>query len=169
MKVTNKLIQDIVSRVVGPEAMPLVEFLRQRKNISEFIIAEKTKTEIHLVRNLLYRLHSYNLAEYKRKKDSQKGYYISYWTFNSKRVKDVATNLTTKELEKLKERLVKEEQNKGNFYLCTNTCVRLNFDQCTDVEFKCPECGNLLSLQDNARTIEVLRERIREMETGAVA
>ena len=164
MKVTNKLIQDVINRVVGQEALPIVEFLKPRKNISEFIIAQKTKIEIHHVRNLLYRLHSYNLAEYKRKKDSQKGYYISYWTFNAKRIKDVATNLATKELEKLKERLVKEERNKGNFYLCTNACVRFNFDQGTDVDFKCPECGILLSLQDNTRTIEVLRERIREME-----
>lgn len=168
MKVTTKLINDIVTKVVGQEALHLVEFLRPRKNVSEFIIADKTKTEIHQVRNLLYRLHSHNLAEYKRKKDSQKGYYISYWTFNPKRVKDVASDLVENEMEKLRERLQKEERHRGNFYLCTNACVRLNFEQSTDVDFKCPECGTLLNQQDNSRTIEVLRERLREMEATAV-
>ena len=164
MKITKKLVDETIHEAIGEDAMPIVKFLEGRKNVSEFVISEKTKVEIHRVRNVLYRLHEKNLASYKRKKDSQKGYYISYWTFNRKSIKDVVSTLQNTKLHKLKERLEHEELNEGCFFLCTNACVRMNFEQGTEVEFKCPECGNLLQQQDNSRTIEVLRDRLKEME-----
>jgi transcription initiation factor TFIIE subunit alpha len=163
-KITNKKIYDIVGEVVGDDAVKIVEFLKDRKNISEFKIAEKTNTEIHHIRNVLYRLHNQHLVTYKRKKDRQKGWYISYWTFNKKRVKDLITHLKAQKISRFKERLEKEERNRGFFFLCKNACVRMDFDQATEYEFKCPECGTLLDQHDNTKTIESLREKIRELE-----
>ena len=68
-------------------------------------------------------------------------------------------------IDKLKERLHKEESNKGNFFICTKACARLDFEQATEFEFKCPECGTLLHQQDNVRTIDHIKERIKELET----
>ena len=167
MRLTNQLVHSTISEVVGEEAIPIVEFLKNRKNISEFIIAEKTDTEIHMVRNILYRMQRLNLATYKRKKDSKKGYYISYWTFNPKRIKDLLLNIKRQQLDTLKERLQKEEENKNCFFICQNACVRVDFEQGTELGFRCPECGSLLMQQDNTRTIDHLRERIKEMEAAA--
>jgi transcription initiation factor TFIIE subunit alpha len=164
MRVTAKKAQEIIDEAVGADAHTIVDFLKGKKNISEFVIAEKTKTEIHIVRNILYRLHNANLVEYKRKKDSKKGYYISYWTYNQKALKDCSRRLQINKLHKLQERLEREEKNAGCFFLCSNTCVRLDFEQGTANEFKCPECGSLLSQQDNARTIEFLRDQIKELK-----
>lgn len=164
IRLTNKLANETIVEAVGEDSLPLVEFLKKRKNVSEFIIAEKTKIDIHLVRNILYRMHSHHLATYKRKKDSQKGYYISYWTFNKRRIKDIVLALHRQKLEKLRERLEKEQQNKGCFFLCANACARLDFEQSTELGFKCPECGALLQQQDNDRTIAYLKEKIKEME-----
>ena len=33
-------------------------------------------------------------------------------------------------------------------------------------KLECPECGELLNQQDNAKTIENLREKIKEMESA---
>ncbi len=167
MKVTAKKAQEIVTEAVGADALEMVEFLKGKKNISEFIIAEKTKTEIHSVRNVLYRLHNYNLAQYKRKKDSKKGYYISYWTYNPKALHDVAHKLKKTKLNRLRERLEKEEKNIGGFFMCNSVCIRLDFEQGTEHDFRCPECGELMNQQDNARTIEVLREEIKKLEIKA--
>lgn len=166
MRVTAKKAQEIIEEAVGADAMPIVDFLKGKKNISEFVVGEKTKTEIHIVRNVLYRLHNATLADYKRKKDSKKGYYISYWTFNQKALRDVSHRLQKNKLNKLQERLEKEEKNAGCFFLCSNTCVRMDFEQGTIHDFKCPECGSLLSQQDNTRTIEFLRGQIKELETA---
>ena len=164
MRITKKVLENTVIEAIGEEAMPIVEYIKKRKNISEFVIAEKTNTEIHFVRNILYKLHNLNLATYKRKKDSKKGYYISYWTFHPKRIKDVVLNMNKSKLEKLQERLLKEEKNKGSFFLCPNTCARLDFEQSIEIDFKCPECGSLMAQQDNTRTIEFLKEKIKALE-----
>src|SRR3989338_3876455 len=164
IRLTNKLNEEILIETVGADALPIIEFLKNRKNISEFIIAEKTNVEIHQIRNILYRMHNQNLASYRRKKDSKKGYYISYWTYNPKRIKFFVISLYQQKLEKLRTRLIREEKNKGCFFLCSNACARLDFEQSSELCFKCPECGSLLNQQDNTRTIDHLKEQIKEIE-----
>lgn len=164
VRLTQKLINETIVEAIGEEAVTIVEFLKDKENISEFIISEETEIEIHKVRNILYKMQEENLAIYKRKKDSVKGYYISYWTFYPKRVKDLIQSLKNRKLDVLKQRLEKEEANKDCFFMCPNACVRLDFERGVEVAFKCPECGTLLTQQDNSRTIDNLKEKIKEME-----
>ncbi|MFH2028901.1 MAG: hypothetical protein ABIJ08_07200 [Nanoarchaeota archaeon] len=161
---TNKKIQDTVGLVGGEPAIKIVDFLKDKKNISEFIIADKTKLDMQTTRSILYKLNGDNIATYIRKKDRTKGWYISYWTFNKKGVKDFIVKLKKTRIDKLNERLEKEEANRGNFYICSKACVRLDFDQSTEFEFKCPECGGLLNMQDNAKTIDNIKLKIKELE-----
>jgi len=165
MVLTNKQIEDSIAEIVGEDVLPVVRFLKNRKNISEFKIAEKVELEVNQTRNMLYRLHQYNLVTYNRKKDRVKGWYISYWTLNQKCIKSLIINTAKDKLAALKEKLIKEEANKGSFFLCPNICVRLDFDKATDFDYKCPECGSLLSQQDNTKTIENLKKKIKEMES----
>ena len=163
MRITNNKIYETVGEIVGEDSLKVVEFLKDKKNISDFKIAEKVNSDIHEIRNILYRLYNHNLVSYYRKKDRQKGWYISYWTFNKKRVGDLMKNLYFSKIEKFSNRLEEEESNKGNIYLCPNACVRLNFEKATDVEFKCPECGSILNHQDNEKTISFLKNKIKEL------
>ena len=164
MRITNNKIYETVREIVGEDSLKVVEFLKDKKNISDFKIAEKVKTDIHEIRNILYRLYNHNLVSYYRKKDRQKGWYISYWTFNKKRIKDLMNQLHSSKIEKFSNRLKEEEANKGNIYLCPNACIRVNFEKATDFEFKCPECGNILNHQDNEKTLSFLKNKIRELE-----
>ena len=164
MILTNKKLFEVVEEIVGEAGVDIVKYLKDRKNISEFIIAEKTKLDMQTTRHILYKLNDYNIASYIRKKDRKKGWYISYWTFNRKRVKDLVNKLKKERLEKLKEQLKREEENHGNFFICTKACARLDFDQATETQFKCPECGSLLNQQDNSKTIGNIKEKIKELE-----
>ncbi|MBW2976897.1 hypothetical protein KY347_05615 [Candidatus Woesearchaeota archaeon] len=166
MRITNNKIFETVKEVVGEDSLKVVEYLKDKKNISDFKIAEKVKSDIHEIRNILYRLYNHNLVTYYRKKDRQKGWYISYWTFNKKRIKDVMKNLHYSKIEKFTERLKEEEKNRGNFYLCPNACVRVNFEKASDFEFKCPECGSVLNHQDNEKTIDFLKSKLKEIKMG---
>lgn len=163
-KLKKSDVNEIIAGRVGKEAIPIVDFLRGKENISEFIIAEKLKIDVHEIRKALYALHSQNLVTYYRKKDRIKGWYISYWTFNEKKVKDLVERMRKEKLEKFKERLEKELKNKGSFFICPNACVRVSFDEAFDLNFRCPECGAILIHQDNSRTIEVLKDKISELE-----
>ncbi len=164
MKITNGKIYETVKEAVGEDSLKVVEFLKDKKNISDFKIAEKTDTDIHQIRNILYRLYNQNLVTYYRKKDRQKGWYISYWTFNKRRIKDLMEILKKQKFERFNERLIEEESNKNNFYLCPNACARLNFDKATDFEFRCPECGNILNHQSNEKTIDFLKNEIKSLK-----
>ncbi|MCK5283841.1 MAG: hypothetical protein KAK00_10670 [Nanoarchaeota archaeon] len=155
---------DTIFIVAGESGVRVVNFLGDKKNVSEFVIADKLKLDMQTIRNTLYKLHTHNIASYIRKKDRQKGWYISYWTFNKKRIKEIIVNMRNMHLEKLRERLEKEEANKGVFFICPKACARLDFDQATEFEYKCPECGTLLHQQENLRTIEHLKEKIKEIE-----
>ena len=144
--------------------MPVVEYLKGRKDISEFQIAKSIKADVGYVRQMLYKLQNQNLVTYFRKKDRQKGWYISYWTFNQRSVPELALAIKRNKLQHLKERLEREEQHKGLFYICPKFCSRMSFEEATDVNFRCPECGNALQNQDNEKTIDRIRENIMQIE-----
>jgi len=162
MKLTNKIIESVVLDVAGEDVLPLVKYLKDRKNVSEFKLAASIKKEINATRNMLYRLYENNLVSFIRKKDKKKGWYIYYWTFNLKRVKDLVRSLKKKRLEKLKNRVEREKG--GNFFLCPNKCIRLNFEQATEFEFKCPECGTLMDQEENKEKIDEIEKEIKELE-----
>ena len=166
MKITNSKINEIIKEAIGEDSLKVVEFLKDKKNISDFKIAEKTDTDIHEIRNILYRLYNQNLVSYYRKKDRQKGWYISYWTFNKKRIKELLDKTNKEKLARYSIRLKEEEANLGNFYLCPNACVRVGFEKAVDLEYRCPECGNILNHQDNTKTIDVIKEQIKKLEVN---
>lgn len=163
MVLSTKKLHEVITEISGKEGVEIIGFLKNKKNISEFIIAEKTKLDMQLTRHILYLLHGYNLATYIRKKDREKGWYISYWTFNRAKVKELIGRLKREKLDRLKEQLKREEDNKGNFYICLKACIRIDFDHAFNLEFKCPECGLLLNHQENEKTISNIKNKIKEL------
>jgi transcription initiation factor TFIIE subunit alpha len=160
MKISNKLIEEVVTQVSGEDVVPLVNFLKNKKNISEFKLADAIKKEVNTTRNMLYRLHDSNLVSFTRKKDKKKGWYIYYWTFDTKGIKYLYKSLKKKRMDKLKERLEREKL--AQFYACEDKCIRLDFDQSMNFGFKCPECGKLLNLED---TKSILDEVVKELKS----
>jgi len=162
LKMSNKIIEEVASRVAGEDVIPLVKALKNRRDVSEFTLAKETKTEINLVRNRLYRLYNANLVTSIKKKDKKKGWYIYYWTLNMPRFRYLAKDLIKQRITQLKERLEREKS--SNFFICSNNCIRLNFEQATDFEFKCPECGELLHQEDNTQKIKEIEKEIKSLE-----
>jgi transcription initiation factor TFIIE subunit alpha len=158
---------DTIRDSTGEDVIPVVKYLKDRKNISEFQIASNIKMEVNTIRNALYRLQTNNLVTYFRKKDRIKGWYISYWSFNPEGVDYIEMAMARNKLNELRERLHKEEKHKGLFYICPGFCTRVEFEKAAELEFKCPECGKVLQEQDNSKTIETLKAKIKEVEMEA--
>jgi transcription initiation factor TFIIE subunit alpha len=167
MKITKKVIEDVISEVAGADVLPLVETLKNQKNVSEFTLAAEIKQEGNETRNMLYRLFSANLVTFIRKKDKIKGWYIYYWTFNPKRIKFLVYDIKKKKLEKLKERLTREKSN--HFFMCNNKCIRLDFEQSMDFDFKCPECNEIMNQENNAPTINNIENEIKNIEKELIS
>ncbi len=162
MKINNKIIDSVIAEVAGEDVIPLVKYLKDKKNISEFKIADAIDREINETRNMLYRLFNFNLVSFIRKKDKKKGWYIYYWTFNLKRVKDLFWDLKKKKIINLRDRLKRE--NSTDFFTCDKKCMRLSFEQATDFDYKCPECGILMHQEDNKKIIEDIKKNIEGLE-----
>ena len=165
MRLSNKIIDYVIREVAGERAIELVNYLKNKKNISEFKIADVLKRDIKEIRTTLYRLVNYNIVSSIRKKDKKKGWYIYYWTLNTDQIKYLFKDLKVKKLEKLKERLEREKT--SLFFVCENKCIRLNFDQATEFEFKCPECGLLMNQENNTEIVEKLEKEKELLEKSA--
>ena len=98
--------------------------------------------------------------KYYRKKDSR-GWYVCYWTFNKKNIVNLARKTRLEKIEKLKEILEREETK--DYFSCGNNCVKVDFDTAFKNNFKCPECGSLLKLQDNKKRIENIKKEIANL------
>src|SRR3989338_2916146 len=105
MKISTNLIKQVVSDVAVEDVVPLVMAIRDKKNISEFKIAELITEPINNTRNKLYRLFDNNLINFVKKKDRKKGWYIYYWTFNEKQIKFLMLKLKKERLLRLNDRL----------------------------------------------------------------
>ncbi len=162
MKLSNKLVEQVVTDVAGEDVIPLVKQLKNKKNVSEFKLADALELEVNSVRNMLYRLYHANLVSFTRRKDKKKGWYIYYWTFRIKQIKYVALNLKKQRLERLKDRLNREKD--SSFFACPNECMRLEFDSAINFEFKCPECGELMQQESNENKIAELEKEMKELE-----
>lgn len=163
MKLSNQIVEDVVTEVAGEDVVQLVKLLKNKKNVSEFKLADSVKKEVNVVRNMLYKLYDFNLVSFTRKKDKKKGWYVYYWTFDLKRIKYLVNDLKKKRLTKLKERVEREKS--SQFYACETKCVRLDFDQSVNFEFKCPECGKLISQEDNTEKIKEIEKEIKDIES----
>jgi len=162
MKLSNKLVEDVVTSVAGEDVLPLVKLLKNKKNVSEFKLAEAMKLEINVTRNMLYRLYHANLVSFIRRKDKKKGWYIYYWTFKIKQIKHLAVSLKKEKLERLQDRLNREKE--SSFFVCPNTCMRLDFEKAVGFDFKCPECASIMEQESNEEKIKMLEDEIKVIQ-----
>lgn len=162
MKLSNKLVEDVVSAVAGEDVLPLVKQLKNKKNVSEFKLAEALKLEVNIVRNMLYRLYHANLVSFIRRKDKKKGWYIYYWTFRLKQIKYLAMSLKKERLERLQDRLAREKD--SSFFVCPNSCMRLDFERAVGFDFKCPECAAIMQQESNEEKIKQLQQEIKALQ-----
>ncbi|MEX2752852.1 MAG: hypothetical protein Q6366_013430 [Candidatus Freyarchaeota archaeon] len=127
-------------------------------------IGAETNMPFKEIRKILYKLYDSRIATYRMVRDPNTGYIIFLWkllplkcsfaTFKHKALLAIKS---------LRERIEYEKSN--TFYHCgMKTCQRLTFDQAADAEFKCPTCTKPLQLADNQETINMLRNKIQELE-----
>ena len=131
MKLSSKQVDEVISEVAGDDVLLLVKALKNKKNVSEFVLAENIKQEINATRNMLYRLYDSNLVTFIRKKDKKKGWYIYYWTFNPKMVRHISDSLKKKR--KIHPPQKKRKRNPPQVLLKTCRCSRITVISCCSV------------------------------------
>lgn len=156
------LLKTLASELTENNVDQIIDLLFNKKHVNEFIIAKKLGMTINQIRNILYKLSAEGLVSFIRKKDKRKGWYIYYWTLDSKKcLQNIETSLE-KRITELK-RLLKEREQK-RFYSCKTCNIEVSEEQALEHNFACEECAGVYELSQNDKDIKELLAKIAKSE-----
>lgn len=158
----EKLLKSLVDELAGPESIPIIDLLFNKKDVNEFLIAKKMKLTINQVRNILYKLSAEGLVSFIRKKDNKKGWYIYFWTLNTEKCLIRLEAELTRKIRELENQLRNREQKR--FYNCNSCGVEVNEETALENDFSCSECAEVYTLSNNDRHIKEITNKIKSKE-----
>lgn len=158
-----RIAKEVVGEVLGKELSPLIDLLKDKQDVSEFKLAEKLKLNVNQVRNMLYKLSASNLITSIRKKDQKKGWYVYYWSLDLPKIIRFVIDYKKNKLKELDKQISNERTSK--YFTCPTNCVRLNYEDALEIEFRCPECGSILQEQNNKAIIDQMHQEINRLNS----
>jgi len=158
----DKIFYEVIEEITGSDVVPLFNLIKGKKAVSEFKLAEALNTTVNHVRNMLYRLNSYNLVDFVRKKDRRKGWYVYYWTLDMCKLRDLAVRIKQELIRMLRQRLKKEQR--GIFFICPDNHIRASLESAMEYNFRCPECDLPLEKENNEKLIEDTKKQIEKLK-----
>jgi transcription initiation factor TFIIE subunit alpha len=155
---------EVVDDIAGEEVKQVtLVLLNADEETTDEEISEKLDMRLNQVRKSLYKLYDLQLATFRRIRDKSTGWFVYFWTLHPERIDMFVEKKQQEVLEKLRTRLDYEESNM--FFTCNNPeCPRVIFQEAMDQNFECGRCGGRLEAFDNEQLINVLKEKIVELE-----
>lgn len=162
MKLSQKQTEELIFEIAGKEGLSVYRILKGKKDVNEFLIAQKLKLTINQIRNIFYKFQAYNLVTSTSKKDRRKGWYIYFFTFNLIEASSAFINIKKEKIVRLEQQVSKEKAHQ--FYVCPNKDMRATLENAMEHNFTCVECGQLLVPDDNAKTVVKLEKEILNLK-----
>ncbi len=159
----DNLFASIIEEIGGENAVKVANALSDKDEATDEEIAEKTEMRLNAVRKVLYRLYENRLASYRRTRDTRTGWFIYFWKLNPEKLRNLVISRKHMVCQRLKERL---EYEKGSMiFHCGNAdCEQLTFEAAMDFSFRCPNCSKALIFIRNDKSVELLENKIDELE-----
>jgi transcription initiation factor TFIIE subunit alpha len=161
MEYSTEQIEKVMQECIGNDVLPITSLLHKNEELSELKLAKIMKVDVNEARRLLYKLHHHNLVTFKKKKDMESGWYTYYWRLNLNSMNVLINKVSQDSFAKISRLIEKESTNQ--FFRCDDNCVRLDHHTAMSYNFKCPECGQILGVEDNSQRIIMLKERLNEI------
>jgi len=158
----EKLLSELAEKLAGSKGLAVFQLLKNKKDVNEFKIAKKLDITINQARNILYKFYEQGIVSFIRKKEKRKGWYIYYWTFETKKALELIIRLKEKEIQQ-QLALLKSRENKA-FYICQECNIEMTEETALRHNFTCPECGSVLQLSQDEKTKE-LKRKIAKLST----
>ncbi len=155
------IIRELIERVAGEVGL-IIYTLHPKREFTDEELANELGIEINDIRRALFYLYEIGLADYRRKRDDETGWMEYYWRIHYEREKEVLRKELLKTKKKLQEKLETEESNV--YYICSNGCVKVSYEEAMELNFMCPRCGAPLEYFDTSAVLEKLREEIEKID-----
>ncbi|MDV3103866.1 transcription factor E [Thermococcus waiotapuensis] len=162
-KSVRKELIELAREVGGEEAVEVVNALQKKKDVTDEELAELTGIRVNNVRKILYELYDVGVADFKRIRDKETGWYYYYWFLETKRLDEIIRNRKMKELEELR-KMLEQETSEMYFWCGKPGHPRMTFDEAMEYQFQCPICGDIMMEYNNTAIVEDLKKRIEELE-----
>lgn len=161
--INDPLAQNLVMEILneGEESLDIIYCLIEGKSTDEEI-ANETDLRLNIVRRVLYKLYDNGLATYKRSKDPETQWFTYDWKFDQQKVLEMIIEKNKEIIKAIKERLDYEESN--IFFVCKEEKMRFNFDEASEMNFKCPQCEGNMEFESNEEQINSIREDLEFYE-----
>ncbi|MCS3924262.1 transcription factor [Methanosalsum natronophilum] len=153
----DPVVRGYLSRLVGDDGLEMIEKMPEG-DITDEKIAEETGILLNIVRRTLFILYENKLAVCTRERDSSSGWLTYLWHLDLSDIEHQLEKERKKLLRNLRTRLDFEENNV--FYRCPESCLRMVFEEATETEFLCINCGEDLVFEDNSEMVNAIRKRV---------
>jgi len=142
----NPLVSDYLISNFGENSIKVI--LAAMDETTDDAIAARCKLKVAEVRAILNKLYNYRLAEYKRIKDRDTGWFSYIWKIDVSNVLSIIQEQVVQKIEELDRKV--EKINTELVYYCPK-CSKTNlisFDLASELYFRCPNCENRLVEKD---------------------
>jgi len=148
----------------GEEAINVVKALAQAGTTTDDVIATQANVRLNTARRILYKLYDHALVTCTRSRDETTGWFIYHWKLQPDQLDTFVRSRKKKTLEKIRTRLDYEKDH--SFFMC-KACltIRVTFEDAMESAFRCSGCNGQLISEDNSKTIQVLEESARRLES----
>ena len=148
----------------GEEAINVVKALAHPGTTTDDVIATQANVRLNTARRILYKLYDHALVTCTRSRDETTGWFIYHWKLQPDQLDTFVRSRKKKTLEKIRTRLDYEKDH--SFFMC-KACltIRVTFEDAMESAFRCSGCNGQLISEDNSKTIQVLEESARRLES----
>ena len=148
----------------GEEAVNIVKALALAGTTTDDVIATQANVRLNTARKVLYKLYDHALVTCVRSRDEKTGWFIYHWQLQPDQLDAFVRSRKKKALEQMRTQL---EYEKGHsFFMCKGCLtVRVTFEDAMESAFRCSGCNDQLISEDNSRTIQVLEDLSRRLES----
>lgn len=158
----KEFLKEVVMITAGKQSEPIVDLLYSAKHVNEFIIAKKLDLTINQTRNILYKISDFGFVSSIRKKDKKKGWYTYFWKIETIKALEFLRGYVLKRLEQFESQINNRETK--TFYVCERCNLEFNEENAMNLEFSCPECGEVLSLKDNTKLVKDFKKNLDKLK-----
>ncbi len=152
----------LAEEIGGEEAQIVVKALQKKKEATDEELEEMTEIRVNTIRKVLYSLYEMGLADFKRIRDKESGWYYYYWHLETQKLPELIRNRKLKMLEELKK---KREEIPSRYYWCGKEGhPKMPFDEAFEYEFRCPYCGKIMMEYSNEEKLKEIDEQIMHLE-----
>ena len=159
--ISLEIANQFLTTVAGPYAPEIVRiYEKKQKPITDEEIEKKLKLKITEIRTILNRLHYRGISEYQKKRNEKTGWYIYTWEIKTPRIAEI---LLAENFEKLKKIQTEHEFGKTHsFFNCKKKCENILFELAAEYQFKCPQCGQLLSPINDKKNVKNIEDQLEK-------